>query len=386
MDNGSTSFPKPKEVKESIANYLDNFSVSPGRGTYLLAEKAEAMVNTTRQYLAEIIGTKKPEYINFTLNATHGLNVAIKGSLRENDHVLICSWSHNSAIRPLEKLKREGKIDYTQFEVSSEGEINLDLLEKLFQPNTTLLILNHASNVIGVKAPAFEIGKLCQKKGVTFLLDCTQSIGYIPIHFDNDPIDIIVGTGHKTLLGPSGIGFFIGKNPKKIETLLEGGSGSSFSLSPFHPATMPYKFDAGTINGTGIAGLMGSLTYIQKRGLDTIASQAMAQAKYAWENLEQIEEVTLYGTADFIKKVPIISFNIKNFLPSEVAFFLDHSYQICVRSGIHCAPWIHQSLNTLPGGTIRLSFGHTNTFEQTNILQKAIKQLIYEAKNEQTCA
>ena len=379
LDNPSTSFPKPKSVAHAIYEYVTSCGVSPGRGSYHLAEQAEQVVQKTRCLLAELLGASSENSIVFTNNATHSLNLAIKGTLQAGDHAIICSYSHNSVIRPLETLKRTLGISYDVIEVSLSGSINLHDVEGKIKPNTKLACFTQASNVIGVVSQYEHAASLCRSKNIRVLLDCTQSLGYCPIAVETMPIDFLAGTGHKTLLGPSGIGFLYVKNHKCLNTMIEGGSGGNYSLSPFHPSQMPYKFEAGTPNTTGISGLKGALEYIQEVTFETIATTSMNLLYLAWNRLSEIDEVTLYGADPRqCKKVPIISFTLSGTLPTELA----HQYDaagICLRSGTQCAPLIHKTLGTLPTGTVRIGFGHYNTQKDIDLFIQTTKSIIRKA-------
>lgn len=380
FDNASTSFPKPERMVASMHQYLTEFGVSPGRGAHALADRTEELVATTRSKLSEMIGGEKPNHLIFTNNATHALNIVIKGFLKHGDHVLICSYSHNSVIRPVDTLKRKGTITYDVFSIDSQGNVDLEAFKKGFKHNTRLVICSHASNVIGVISPILQLATVCRSLGAAFLLDCTQSLGYAPISLKTMPIDFLAGTGHKTLLGPTGTGFLYVRDPQSLEPLEEGGSGKNYSLSPFHPSQMPYKFEAGTMNAAGIAGLKGALDYISDRSFEAIASQAMGITQYAWDQLREIEEVLLYGTEEMTSKVPIISFNLIGALPNEIAYLYNELYGICLRSGIHCAPLIHKALGTLPTGTLRISVGHFNTYDEVDRFIAATKEIIRRVK------
>jgi len=385
LDNASTSFPKPREVSFAIQEYLNNYGVTPGRGSYYLAHKAEELVIQTREMLAQLIGAKKETHVVFTQNATHSLNLVIKGFLKQGDHVLICSYSHNSVIRPIDTLKRKGLITYDIFEVNPDGSIDKNYFCSLIKENTRLVIGNHASNVIGVISQILDIAPHCQSKNIRFMLDCTQSVGYASIDVDNMPIDFLAGTGHKTLFGPSGIGFLYIKNPRELETLMEGGSGGNYSFSPFHPSNMPFKYEAGTPNTTCIAGLKGALDYIAKISFEEISKKSMNLTKYAWEQLTQIDEIVIYGTNEMKKKVPIISFNVLGTLANEIAQqYANHG--ICLRSGLQCTPIIHKQLKTIPTGTLRISTGHYNKVSDIDKFIQITKTIIQRAEYGKTCA
>lgn len=386
LDNASTSFPKPPEVLESITKYLTEFGVSPGRGEYHLAEQAEDLVEDTRGEIANLIGSEKLSRVIFTYNATHSLNLVIKGVLRKGDHALACSFSHNSIIRPLEKMKSEGLIDYDIYSIDPFGNMDLNAFESSITDRTRLVIANHVSNVLGTEAPIREIAEICKKKGVLFLLDCTQSLVYIPIDVNRIPIDFLAGTGHKSLLGPSGVGFLYVKNPKTINTSIEGGSGGNISLSPMHPNRMPFKLEAGTLHTTAIAGLNGGLKYLNRVGIDVVAKKSLDLLHYTWEGLRELDDVILYGPDIFQKRVPILSFNISRALPCEVAHIYDKQFGICLRSGTHCAPLVHKMMGTQPTGTLRLSLSHFNTYEEIDLFLEATKQILKEKQYAKTCA
>lgn len=385
LDNASTSFPKPAEVVQSIQEYLNEYGVSPGRGSYKLADKAEDIVTKARHHLADMLGADRENHLVFTQNATHSLNIVIQGFLKDGDHVLICSYSHNSVIRPIDALKRQGKITYDIFEIKPDGSLDLQQFKSLIKPNTRLVIGNHASNVIGVVSNVMQAAAICQSIGIHFLLDCTQSLGYVPINVSEMPIDFLAGTGHKTLMGPSGVGFLYLKNHKNVDPLLHGGSGGNHSASPYHPSHMPHKFEAGTLNTTGIAGLYGGIEYIRKNTQEKFRKHSMELIEYAWNKLAEIDELILYGTGNMDKKVPIISFNIGGTIPSEVAHYYGQS-GICLRAGLQCAPLIHKTLGTLPTGTLRISPGHFNCHEDIDRLVQATKEILMEGQYAKTCA
>lgn len=350
-----------------------------------MAEQAAELVSTARELLRSIIGAPNAEDVVFTQGATHSLNLAIQGYLKPGDHVLICSWSHNSVIRPIDTLKRKGVISYDVFNVNDDGKISLDAFKALVKENTKMVICNHASNVIGVIASIDEITAFCRSRNIKFMLDCTQSLGYTPIDVSKDSIDFLAGTGHKTLLGPSGIGFLYVKDSTLLDPLMVGGSGGNHSSSPYHPIQMPHKFEAGTLNTTCIAGLKGSLEYIRNNGFKNIAARSMYLLNYLISALSKIEEVILYGTLNINAKVPTLSFNVAGKLPSEAVHYYEER-GICLRSGLQCAPLVHKSLRTLPTGTLRVSLGHYNTEDEIDLFINTTKNIIREEIYAKTCA
>lgn len=372
FDHASTAFPKPAEMMDEITFYLENIGASPGRGSHDAQKNSKEYIDGVRGKIASLFNISTSSHIVFTSNATHSLNIVLLGYLKENDHVLVCSYSHNSIIRPLEQLKKEKNIRYDLFPVDEEGCPSFTEIEKRICPETALVVFTHASNVLGVRQQFEDLLPYFKKKQIAVLVDVAQTAGILPLNADALDIDFIAGTGHKTLLGPSGMGFLYLKNPELVKPLLTGGSGgTSSSLQP--PEIMPAKFEAGTLNYMGIAGLAGGLKALKASSLDT----ATAVAKYAWSQLAKLPEVILYGSADFNKKIPLISFSIQGLIPKTIEEILAREYCISTRAGLQCAPSCHRMNKTFPQGTLRISFGHTNTREQVDIFINAIKEIIH---------
>lgn len=374
LDNASTSFPKAPTVAAAMTDYLTNYGVSPGRGSYALADQAETVVQEARERLAKLINAPSASHIAWTLNATHGLNLAIRGSLRSGEHALVCTNSHNSALRPLEAMKRENLIQYDLFSTPSD-------LAQLIRENTRLVVVNHASNVTGRIADVSRISEICNERGILLLLDCTQSLTHVPVDVSQAGIDIVVGTGHKSLLGPSGVGFIWVKTPRDVMPLMHGGSGGSLSMSPLHPKVMPHRYEAGTLNTAAIVGLNASLAWLEQAGPDP--SHSLAQLLES--ELLEIDGISVLAPGSWDKRVPIISLRTSSCLPTELA----HAYGeagICVRAGIHCAPQVHRAQGTLPTGTVRVSLGRFTTESQVSEFLDVTKLFMKGAKHAQACA
>lgn len=372
FDHASTSRPKPPEVMQEISSFLETIGASPGRGGYFLAEAAETVVAEVRGKLAAMLQAEHADQIAFTHNGTHAINIVLKGLLQKGDHVIISNFEHNAALRPLHSLFMQRGITYSVWSANGEGFFDLQALKQSVQENTKLLVLNHASNVLGVLSPVKEVGAIAQSRKIPLLIDVAQTAGMFPVDFAACA-DYIAGTCHKSLLGPSGVGFLYVKDPDTLSPLYEGGSGQH-SLSLFHPEISPDKFESGTLNYMGIAGLKGGLSYLETHGQHSIRKKAMGLTQEAIRMLQELPEVTLYGTQSIEHKVPLLSFNLRGFFASEVGYLLN-AQGICVRSGLHCAPLMHKSLGTLPQGTVRLSFGHQNTMEEVNQLVAALKKI-----------
>ena len=365
FDHASTSGCKPQTVIEEINNYLSQVIASPGRGGYELEARAFDLVSSVRDRLAAMLGAEKKEQVVFTHNATHAINIILKGLLRENDHVIISSFEHNAVYRPIYKLYEERGVAFDIWQCNELGDFDIEDLKQLIRPNTKLIALNHASNVLGVFSPVIEAGTLARDYKIPFMIDVSQTAGLFPVNFGSIA-DYIVGTGHKSLLGPPGVGYFYVKNPDTLSTLYEGGSGVN-SQSPYHPEKIPDKFEAGTINYLGIAGLKGSLDYISTYSQDLLRQEIMDLTRYAQNLLESVPNIRIYGTRDITRKVPILSFNIEGLFAGETAHFL-HQNGICVRGGLHCAPLVHQAIGTFTKGAVRVSLGHSNTKQQIDQL------------------
>lgn len=377
LDNASTTYPKPACVWEAAKDYIENIGANPGRSGNYLARKAENVVANCRDSLARLFNIKDPNSIALTFNATHALNTVLKGTLNQGDHVIITNFEHNSVIRPIEKLKRTGIVEYDVVDSNVDGIFQSIDFEAAIKTNTKLIVINHASNVIGVIAPIEEVIKIAHRHGVQVLVDASQTAGFLDIDVEALDIDYLVFTGHKALLGASGTGGFYAKDPYVVRTLMEGGSGSN-SLSPVHPGVLPDKFEAGTMNYLGIAGLGASLEQLLTTGIAINRTRELDLTKELLEGLSAIEDITIYGTTDIDRKVPVLSFNITGQTASEVATVLDQKYKIMVRPGLQCAPLIHKTLGTSPNGTVRISLGASTTQKDIHTLLSAVQEVVHE--------
>ncbi|MDB2613727.1 aminotransferase class V-fold PLP-dependent enzyme [Chlamydiales bacterium] len=375
LDHASTSHPKPDAMIHGISEYLNTVGASPGRGSYSSANKGSDFISAARKELSALFHITNPNHLAFSSNATHSLNILLKGFLKEGDHVVICSHSHNAAFRPLKTLSKERGITFTVLPISKNGSVDLYLLETMLNKKTALILLNHASNVTGIITEIGPLSKMLDDKNIAFGLDVSQTAGYIPLNVNETPISFLAGTGHKTLMGPSGIGFFYAKDPLKVSLMLEGGSSGNASSSPNHPKSPPYRFEAGTLNYLGIAGLRASIKHCQKMGFSKMLKQGLEVTAYLINQLQKLPYITLYGSESASQKIPLISFNMHGITPSAVAHILDEEYAIAVRSGLHCAPNCHKTLGTYPTGTVRVSVGNHITKENMDYLINAIKKI-----------
>ena len=365
LDNSSTSFPKPKVVADSIYNYLVNIGGNPGRANHSNALESNRYLYMAREEIASFFNYDKIENVIFTNNITSSLNILINGILKSGDHVITSSMEHNSVIRPLYNLKQTLNIELDIVNANSNGIINVDNIQKAIKPNTKLIVITHASNVTGSIQPIKEIGELCKKNNIYFILDSAQSAGVIDIDFKALSLNALAFTGHKSLLGPQGVGgFIIDDELNKIcNPSILGGTGSlSHSLS--QPDFLPYKFESGTLNIPGIIGLYEAIKFIKSQGLSTIYEHNNYLRSYLINGILDLGNFSIHGEISSDKSTSCISITHSKLDVSELSYILDSDFNISNRSGLHCAPLAHKTIGTYPEGTVRLSLGYFNTEEE----------------------
>lgn len=376
LDNAATSFPKPSKVYEEVINCMTNYCANSGRGSHNMAIKSALKIMEARDLISEFFNINNPLSIVFTSNATEALNIAIKGLLKKGDHVISTVIEHNSVLRPLNIMAKHG-IEVTLVTCDKAGFINsLDIREEIKQ-NTKAIIVNHASNVLGSVQDINSIGKIAKKYGVVFIVDASQSAGCISIDVERDNIDLLAFPGHKGLLGPQGTGGLYIKDNIELKSFKEGGTGSS-SNSINQPYELPDRFESGTLNTPGIAGLCEGLKFIKKIGIENIHREEMQLAEQLIRELKKLNFVKLYGSTSLKKRVSVISFNIEGVDASIVGEELN-DVEIAVRTGYHCAALIHKVIGTDYRGTVRVSPGCFNTSKDIDELIKSIIK-IYKSK------
>jgi cysteine desulfurase family protein len=336
--------------------------VSPGRGGYDLATDAEALVQRTREKVAGFFGAVDPNRVIFAANATDALNLAIQGVLAPGGHVVATRLEHNSVLRPLHHLREKGWIDYDLIPFDGRGFVNPDDIAGAIRPHTRLVIVCHASNVLGTVQPIPEIGRICAERGVPLIIDATQSAGLVPIDMRGWRVAGVAFTGHKSLLGPCGIGGLVLDPGLEIASTRFGGTGVD-SKSLVHTQTFPHRLEAGTLNLLGIIGLSAGVDYILKEGIEAIHGREMALLKRLYEGLSQLGRVELYGPGNRSSHVALMTVNVRGIAPEDVGMILDGDFNIAVRAGLHCAPLLHEALGTYPQGAVRFSLGPFNTAE-----------------------
>ncbi len=357
MDNAATAYPKPSVVMAKMIEAYSQYGVSPGRGGYDLAVEAELMVHETRKKIARFFGSPDSQRVIFSANATDALNLAIQGLVGPGDHVVSTRLEHNSVLRPLYHLHREQKISYDLVGFDSRGLVCPGDIEKKINGKTVLVIVNHASNVLGTVQPLEEIGRICSKQGVPLLVDAAQSAGHVPFDMEKWRVNAVAFTGHKAMLGPSGIGGLVIAPELTIRPTRFGGTGYA-SESLEHPGELPYRLEAGTLNLLGIFGLSAGLDHLQALEAAGVNKRKMVLAVQLYKGLSEIPGLIMHSPEPSEPAVPVLTCSVKGWLPGDIADVLDGDYGIAVRSGLHCAPLVHAEIGTSSVGAVRFSLGN----------------------------
>lgn len=375
MDNAATTMQKPKEVTDAVLQAMNSMG-NAGRGAHSASLDASRTIYGTRDVLAKFFCAESPKQIVFTNNSTESLNIAIKGLLQPNDHVITTEMEHNSVLRPLYEMEEKG-VELTILSADRTGMVSYEDFEKAIRPNTKAIVCTHASNLTGNMLDIKRIGEIAKAHGLRFIVDASQTAGVYPIDVQEMHIDILCFTGHKGLLGPQGTGGMYVKTGIELRPLKCGGSGVD-TYNKHHPKEMPTALEAGTLNGHGIAGLGAGVSYIQQTGMETIREKELSYMWKFYNGVKDIPNVKVYGDFETKKRCPIVTLNIGNYDSSEVSDELLMTYNISTRPGAHCAPLMHKALGTVEQGAVRFSFSHYNTEEEIIIAIQAIKELAQE--------
>jgi len=359
LDNAATSHPKPEAVYRRVDDVLRNFSANPGRSGHGMAVEADRVIFDARESLATLFGIKHSDRIIFTPNATAALNLALKGLLKPGDHCVTTSMEHNSVTRPLKFLSQLG-VEVTKVGATAEGILNAADIASAIKPNTKLVAVTHASNVIGTITPIEEIIKAAHEKGVPVLLDAAQTAGPVGIDVEGLGVDLLACPGHKGLYGPQGTGFLYISHDVRLKPIIFGGTGSR-SDTEIMPDFLPDRYEAGTLNTPGIAGLGAGAEFIMSEGMDRIRAHEAGLCGQLIDGLSGIAGIKLYGVMDAGRRASVVAFNIDGMDPAAVGDRLDSEFGIAVRVGIHCAPDAHRTMGSFPKGAIRMSPGYFNT-------------------------
>ncbi len=372
FDNAATTINKPECVINSAVFAMRNLA-NPGRSGHDLSLNAASEIYDCRKEVCRLFGYDKPENVIFTYNATYALNIAIKGFAKNNSHIIISNYEHNSVIRPVHALASDEtkNISYSVFDASlDESELLYDFTSKI-RANTELAVITLASNVCGKILPVAKIAEICKKKGIFLICDAAQGAGCVPVNLKSLGVDVLCFAGHKSLYGPQGMGGAVFCTSRKPKTLIEGGNGAN-SANPTMSGPLPECLEAGTLNTPGICALKAGIKYISKIGIEEIYERNLELIDMLTENLASIKGVKLYGVS--AKRTPTLLFNVKDLSSEAVASILNDK-GICVRSGFHCAPKAHMQLKTGENGAVRASLSFTNTKKEIDTFSYYISRL-----------
>jgi cysteine desulfurase/selenocysteine lyase len=357
LDNAATSWPKPPRVVRAMADFLERAGGNPGRSGHRVSIEAGRIVYDAREAIAQLFNTPDPLRVIFTLNATHAINIALNGLLRPGDHVATTGMEHNAVMRPFRAFEKASKL--TVIPCGRDGSLSLDDVERAITPGTRLVVVNHASNVVGTILPVAEIANVAHRAGALLLVDAAQTAGVLPIDVQAMGIDLLAFTGHKGLYGPPGAGgLVIGDrvNVDEMEPLMRGGTGSRSEFE-IQPDDCPDKFESGTPNGAGIAGLGAGVRFVMERGVEEIRAHEIELTRLLIEGLRATPGVTVHGSLDPIRQTATVSCTMQGRRVSEIGLRLDEEFGVLCRVGLHCAPAAHRTIGTFPEGTVRLAAG-----------------------------
>jgi len=375
LDNAATSYPKPQEVYDFMHEFYMNHGVNPGRSGYDATLAAEEVVHGTRKMLTDFFNGKNPNYLTFSYNASDSLNMVIQGMVEKGDHVVSTNLEHNSVLRPLNVFKRDGFSEVTYVPFDRRGYMNPDDIKKAIKKNTRMVIMNHGSNVLGTVQPIAEIGQICRDMGIWFAVDASQTAGAFNIDVEKMCIDILVFTGHKCLMGPTGIGgSYIGENVP-IKGTRFGGTGVR-SAYPYHLEEFPYRMECGTLNTIGVAGLHAGQKWIAANGVETMHKREIVLWQKLRNALNDMEKVTIYCADSAENHNAVLSFNVAGWEAADVGTMLDVDYNIACRTGLQCAPLVHRQIGTEEmHGTVRFSLGPFNTEKHIDAAIAAVQDI-----------
>lgn len=364
LDNAATSFPKPPQVARAMCGVLEKIGANPGRSGHRMALAAGRVIFECREELARYLDVQDPSRIVFCGNCTEALNLAIHGMLRQGDHAISTMLEHNSVLRPLSGLLTEGRISLTLLPPEADGMVSAEAVRRALRPTTRLVAITHASNVTGAVQPVREIAQACRAARTALLVDAAQSAGILDVRPASLGADLLAMPGHKGLFGPHGTGLLYIGAGITLRSLKQGGTGS-LSESMLQPDDLPDRFESGTQNLPGIAGLLSGVRFVRAHQ-EEISAHESALARQTYEGLRNIAGVRLYSP----EGSGVISFNVGALQSGEVAEQLDQA-NIAVRAGLHCAPGVHQHLHTLDIGAVRVSPGFFNTAQDVDTLLRA---------------
>jgi cysteine desulfurase/selenocysteine lyase len=383
LDNAATSWPKPDEVYEFMVKFYKDCGVNPGRSGFDKAIEAGNILEDLRKRLTRFFGGDEavPERLCFTYNATDALNLIIQGSVDHGDHVVTTNLEHNSVIRPINHLIRDHGVEATYLPFDSQGFIDPDDVRDSIKPSTKLVIVNHGSNVIGTVQPLAEIGSVCKKAGVRFAVDASQTAGVLPINMRKMNIDVLAFTGHKSLLGSTGIGGLCVRDGVELKQTRSGGTGVR-SAYPYHLEEYPYRMEFGTPNMVGVASLWAAQDWIDSQGgIGPIYEHEIRLMKNLISGFRQTDGVITYCCDSLDSHISTTTINVEGLDAGDVGIMLDVDFDIATRTGLHCAPLVHKQLGLVEiHGGVRFSVGPFNTDKDIDAAVSAIGEIAERAR------
>ncbi|UCH85251.1 MAG: aminotransferase class V-fold PLP-dependent enzyme [Candidatus Latescibacterota bacterium] len=375
LDNAATTFPKPQSVYDFMHEFYQKHGVNPGRSGYDMCMATEEIIHATRTKLTKFFNGNDPDRLTFSYNATDSLNNIIQGMLEKGDHAITTNVEHNSVLRPLYHLEHDGTVDVTYIPFDDRGYIDPDDVRKAINKNTKLVVVNHGSNVIGTIQPIAEVGRICRDAGVYFAVDVSQTAGVVPIDIEKMNIDLLAFTGHKSLMGPTGIGGSYVREGVPIRSTRYGGTGVR-SAYRFHLEEFPYRLETGTLNIVGVAGLNAGQKWLEEEGMAAIHAREVTLWDKLRKGIQNIDGVVTYCAGDTDDQLAVLSFNIDGWDAGNVGTMLDVEYNIACRTGLQCAPLVHVGIGTDKiHGTVRISIGPFNTEDHIDTAIRAVADI-----------
>ena len=373
LDNAATTWPKPEEVYQAVNHCLRTMGANPGRGGHSMARAASLLLYETREALAELFGIPDSNQLIFTHNATDAMSMAIFGIVNPGDTIVTTGMEHNAVARALRVAESQG-VRINSIPCDAAGQIDMAAMKTAIEQKPKAVVMTHASNVTGTIMPVVEVGQLTEKQETLLIVDAAQTAGIEAIDVGPMGIDVLVFSGHKGLLGPQGTGGLYVKEDILVRPLRVGGTGS-LSESDLQPEFMPDRLESGTPNTPGIAGLHAGVQFILRTGRAVIQRKEADLTRLLIAGLKEIPAVTVYGLEGTRGRTAVVSFTLTGKDSGEIAHRLDRDYNIACRSGLHCAPWAHQTIGTIKTGAVRLSPGYFNTEEEISVTLAAIREI-----------
>jgi len=374
LDNAATSWPKPETVYQAVDRFMREVGATPGRGGHRREEEAARIADDSRAALAELFHAPDSQGVAFTMNATQAINMALKGLLKPGDHVITSSIEHNAVWRPLKALERRG-VAVTAVPCARDGALDPADVGAAIRPETRLIAMLHASNVLGTILPVAEVGALAHRCGILFLVDAAQTAGAYPIDMESMKVDLLAFPGHKGLFGPHGTGGLVVRPGISLETWVEGGSGAE-SAPETMPEALPLRLEAGTQNVSGIAGLLAGVRFVLEQGVERIREHEMALTALLIDALRGTPGLKVLGPTDLSQRTAVVSVTIEGYVPDQLAAVLDQVFNIATRAGLHCAPQAHRTAGTLESGALRFSPGYFITADEIREAAEALSSVL----------